>query len=193
MVRVYSTTTWEPVTLDEVKAQLRVTTTESDVMLQTYISIAREQCEKRTHRLLKPSTVVVTVDDFRDLELPGPVFVSTSLSISYIDSTGGSTSVGSSVFSVINDSDTIPALLTTAYGQAWPTCRDIPNAVQITYTGGYSTVNLIPDSLKLWIMMFVGALDNNPELLNNSANLTEVPFAQGLLTPWIVHNMSMVG
>lgn len=183
----------EPITVEEARAHLRIDTTNNDMMLRQYIIIARQQCENRTKRVLRPSTVVMTLDDLTSsMELPYlPLRDTSALTITYNNSSGGVSTLASTIYSVHNDSDNIPPQITTAYGQSWPSYRAEQGAITITYRAGYVTPSEIPTPLKLWMLLYIGAMDWYRELYQSapSGRIEETPFAQGLLDPYIVHSI----
>lgn len=183
-----ASTVEEPIDVIEVQDHLRIDSTSENPYISALISVARAQCENKTHRLLRPGTVTLTLDGFQAVELPyPPLRNSTALAITYIDSTGGTASVSSTVYDIHDDGDG-PAVLTTAYGQSWPTPQSVRGAVTISYQAGYSTADPCPDALKHWMLLYVGGLYEHREayVIGQSANL-ELPFLDGLLDPHVVH------
>jgi uncharacterized phiE125 gp8 family phage protein len=182
----------EPVSVADLKTHLRIDSTSEDSYLGTLITIARQQCERRTHRLLRPGTVVLTLDDWSTgIELPRPPLRnSTALVITYINSTGGSTTLSSTVYTIHDDSDTTPPILSTAYGQSWPSHQSVKGAVTVQYEAGYSSGSTgipLPDSIKQWVCMYAGGLYEQRESLMQASASVEVPFLDGLLDDYTVH------
>jgi uncharacterized phiE125 gp8 family phage protein len=189
-------TVTEPVSVDEIKTHARIDSTTEDTYINTLITIARTNAENKTHRLLRPGTVTLTMDAFKPVELrPSPLRESSSITIQYVDSTGGVSLLGSSVYEIHDDSDTRPAILTTAYGQTWPTTQNVKGAVTVTYSAGYltSTVsssnNPVPEPIKQWIKLTATGMYENRTSLNdaNSVQALGYQFLDGLLEPYVIH------
>lgn len=184
-------TVTEPVTVDEIKTHARIDSTTEDTYINTLITIARTNAENKTHRLLRPGTVTLTMDAFKHVELvPLPLRESSSLTIQYVDSTGGVSLLGSSVYEIHDDSDTMPATLTTAYGQSWPSIRDVKGAVTITFSAGHTTAaNPVPEPIKQWIKLSVTGMYENRTALNDfdSVQALGYQFLDGLLEPYVIH------
>ena len=181
-----SVSTTEPVSLDEAKNHLRIQTTAEDTQIQTWITVARKQCENLTRRALVSSSWLLVTDDFCSdaIVIPRPPLSSLSslVVITYTKTTGDSTTVSSTVYDV--DYRMEPAQIRLAYDQSWPTdVRDQPGSVSIAYKSGYSTAT-IPQEMRQWILERVGVFYNHREsLILDPRTLGEIPrsFVDGLL------------
>jgi uncharacterized phiE125 gp8 family phage protein len=184
-------TVLEPVSVEDIKTHARIDSTTEDTYIGTLITIARTNAENKTHRLLRPGTVTLTLDDLYETELtPSPLRESSSLTIQYVDSTGGVSLLGSSIYEIHDDSDITPAILTTAYGQSWPTVRDVKGAVTITFSAGHATTaNPVPEPIKQWIKLTATGMYENRTSLNdaNSVQALGYQFLDGLLEPYVIH------
>lgn len=184
-------TVLEPVSVEDIKTHARIDSTTEDTYIGTLITIARTNAENKTHRLLRPGTVTLTLDDLYETELtPSPLRESSSLTIQYVDSTGGVSLLGSSIYEIHDDSDITPAILTTAYGQSWPTVRDVKGAVTITFLAGHATTaNPVPEPIKQWIKLTATGMYENRTSLNdaNSVQALGYQFLDGLLEPYVIH------
>jgi uncharacterized phiE125 gp8 family phage protein len=184
-------TVLEQVSVEDIKTHARIDSTTEDTYIGTLITIARTNAENKTHRLLRPGTVTLTLDDLYETELtPSPLRESSSLTIQYVDSTGGVSLLGSSIYEIHDDSDITPAILTTAYGQSWPTVRDVKGAVTITFSAGHATTaNPVPEPIKQWIKLTATGMYENRTSLNdaNSVQALGYQFLDGLLEPYVIH------
>lgn len=195
--KVITPSTVEAVPVDDLKDHLRITSTSEDILLRRYIQVATRQCEHLTQRQLTTATVQLTLSELTTaIELPQPPIKSTSVQIEYVDSSGATATMGSSIYEVDTYSDG-PAVVRLAYGQEWPDLYDTANAVRIRYVAGYpvSTVDgeqTVPWEMKLWVMMTAGAYYEHRESLESGYNASkELPrgFLDSLLDPYIVHNV----
>jgi uncharacterized phiE125 gp8 family phage protein len=165
----------EPVTVPEAKAQARIDAdlTDEDALLALYITAARRQVETETGRQLMLATYAYRADCFPVgdcLELPRPPLVAVS-SIAYVDSNGDTQTWASSNYTVDTSSD--PGKVHLAYNATWPTIRDVPNAVTITYQAGYGATfddpdylpapEKVPAELRVAILLWVAELYKHRE------------------------------
>ena len=199
ILTLVSETTLEPVTVDEVKTYMRIESTDStseDSMIGTFITVARRQAENITKRALIIQTRQVIIDDFANtsavIELPRPPLSSSAsdVTITYVKDTtvGDTTTIGSTVFTVDNDSE--PGRIYPAFNNEWPTPRDQKNAITIQYVTGYSTAT-IPESITNWIKMRVLDMYENRESFSSSISL-RVPrdYVNGVLDPYVILTMT---
>lgn len=144
------TTTTEPVTTTEVKTLIPLDGTDHDTRIGVLITALRQQAEQITGRALATGNFACTLDAFPGgdgtIELHfGPV--SAMVSLAYVDADGVSQTLTASDYQL--DTASIPARLLPAYGTDWPSTRDVPNAVTVTYTAGYGSS--APKEVQHWI------------------------------------------
>lgn len=109
------------------------------------------------------------------------------VSVEYIDQAGVQQTLDPSAYKVDNISQ--PARLVPAYGTTWPGTRNEINAVIVTYRCGYGeTAAAVPQPIKQWMMLRIGALYENREsdVIVQRGALESLPFVDGLLTPYRV-------
>jgi uncharacterized phiE125 gp8 family phage protein len=135
----------EPLTLDDAKTHLRVTSDDDDTYIQGLISAAHIQVENDTGLTLMRTTKYWYMDRFpQEIWLPGFPLISVT-SITYLDGDGATQTVSSADYVV--DINWIWGRVMLAYGDTWPATRSIKNSVTVTYVAGYSDVASIPASL----------------------------------------------
>ena len=140
--------TSEPVSLDDVKARLRLTSTDDDALITAYISAAREHAERVSRRSLAAKQYSQIFDRFpfanEPIRLTNPPVVSVD-AIRYLDYTLTSqTWEPSAYFVAANQS---PALVIPAPGNCYPPTAFVPGAVEVDFTTGPS-VDGLPVSWK---------------------------------------------
>lgn len=151
------------VTLVEAKAHLRVDTSDDDTLITAMITAATEAAEQATGRAIMPQTWELTLDEFpAALELTR-VPVDSITSVTYVDLDGTDQSLSALLYSLDNADDFGPAYVVPAYGTEWPETRDEINAVQVRYAAGYTDAAAVPESIKSWIKLQVGAMYENRE------------------------------
>lgn len=182
LIRITDATT-EPVTLEEVKAHLRIETTYYDSLIPTYITVARQVAENKTGRALAPQTWKLTLDEFPDggIYIPRPPIstVSTNVAISYYNTSAALVTLDSSYYYV--DDQSAPAYISMSTSlDTWPDTNDQINAVNVQFVCGYTTC---PEIIKHWIKMRVGAMIETPESIVTGEGVSNLrrDYIDGLL------------
>lgn len=151
----------EPLTTAEAKAQLRVTDTSEDALIDSYVTAAREWCEDYTGHILVQREVTdafsawgdfltlryqpITVDD------PTPV-----LTVTYNDLEGDEIEYAERV---VRD-QTYPWAIAPPYGAEFPTLGD-NGTITVTYTAGYANPAAVPNKFKQAIRVLISAMHTN--------------------------------
>lgn len=107
-------------------------------------------------------------------------------SIKYIDESGVQQTLSSGAYKV--DSVSEPARLLPVYGTAWPATRNEINAVEITLTAGWPTASDVPQPIKSWILLRVGAMYESREsdVILQRGSVESLPYVDSLLSPYRV-------
>ncbi len=138
-------------------------TTDDDTLITSLIGSATLEAEHLMGRAVMPQKWQVTLDAFAssiDLQRPPVTAVD---SVKYVDSvTGTLTTLSPSVYQFAGASDYAARIL-PAFGQVWPAARAQPEAVQIIFSTGYADAASVPEPIKSWIKLRVGALYENRE------------------------------
>ena len=176
----------EPVTLAEAKLHCRVDIGDDDALINALITAARQKCEHETGRALMSQTWEKTLDAFPDaIELPNPP-VSSIVSVNYMDVHGVEQTLASASCTLDNASDNSLHYLVPAYGHAWPDTLPDINVVKVRYAAGYADASHVPATLKAWMLMAIGTLYRQREVIITGGIVAEVPrdFFSGLLDPY---------
>lgn len=171
----------EPVTLAELKAQLRIDHTDEDTLLGTYIQAAREICESMTGRRMITRTEKLFLDFFP----PCDTIVIPAAPVSAVGAI------------VTRDEDEVPtAFASTNYivdtsgpvakivlksGSSWATLASNAkpvNAIEIPFTSGYASALAVPENMKLALKLLAGHYYENRE---DSSPLTIKNVPNGVL------------
>ncbi len=133
ILKIITPPTVEPVTLKEIKAQLRIDVDDEAALLEGYIQAAREDCEDFHGRSYVQRTLEYILDRFpaRDrIMLPRPP-VQEVISVTYLDRDG----VEHTFTDWLPALDGDPAVIRT---RSWPSARLYPaGAVRVRYVAGY--------------------------------------------------------
>lgn len=171
---------FEPVSLDEAKAHLRVDHTSEDDLIATITTAARRKVEAETGRALIQQTVQAYWDEFPDTDtLCLPVYPAIDLSnVMYTDDDG--------VYQVWEGTNYTADLVGASprivrkNTVSWPDAGMYPNAVRVTYTAGSATVGAVPAELKQAILLEVGLLYERREDMPINGNTPGVRSASWL-------------
>ena len=149
------------VSLVEAKAHLRVDVSDDDTLITAYITAATELAEQATGRAIMPQTWQLTLDAFPDALALTRTPVASITSITYADTAGTVQTLSNTLYSLDNVDDHGSAYVVPAYGSAWPSTRDQVNAVTCTFVAGWPAAANVPESIKAWVKLMVGAMYEN--------------------------------
>lgn len=125
----------------------------ADVIAQ-YVDAALGLVEAASGRLLFTRTMRFTADAFGTaLVIPASPVISIT-TVTYSDTDGATQTLAGSAYALIDKTET-PTLY-PVYGTEWPTVRDFPGSVVVTFTAGYgANMEDIPAPLKQAVLQTV--------------------------------------
>lgn len=195
-LRLVTDATAEPVTIEDIKMHLRIQSTEmtEDDYLEGIVKAARKAAENKTKRACLPQTWKLTIDDWQDvIRLPvSPLSSnSTDVVITFLDTSGNSTTLSSTVYTV--DSESEPGRIYISYNQVWPDHYDVRNAISVQFVSGYPLTTMAPatdtcpESIEAWIKMRAANMYENREAMSER-KMQELPYGHldGLLDEYLV-------
>lgn len=151
------------VSLAEAKLHLRVDVADDDALITALITAATELAEQATGRAIMPQTWELTLDAFpAALEITRVPAISVT-SLKYWDTAGVQQTLGTARYTLDNADEFGAAYVVPVYGDTWPDTREQINAVALRYVAGYADAAAVPDSIKAWIKLQVGAMYENRE------------------------------
>ena len=188
----------EPVTLAEARTHLRIDddNTADDALIAVLIAAAREQCEHETGRRLITQTREMVLDAFpcsgESIRLHADCFKAQAIeSITYLDTGGVWQTVDSATYAL--DPHSLPGYAFPADGAAWPAdVADSANAVRIKVVCGYGSATTdVPQALRQWMLMQIGAMYVQRETFAVGASVAELPtrIVDRLLDPYRVFSI----
>lgn len=194
-----------PVTLAEAKTHLRVDTTEEDDRITGILGAATAHVDGYAGVLGRPlitQTWALKLERFpryafirSDLRagrpiddrirLPLPPVQSVS-SITYVDPDGATQTWAAAKYQLVAK-ETRPHVV-PAYGETWPTTRDVPEAVTVTFVAGYGDDTTdVPEPIRQAILLLAGHWYQHREAVATGVVVNEVKMAvDALLTPYRV-------
>jgi len=174
--------TGDPISLEEAKAHLRITDSNEDGLIASYILAARQHVENDTHKRMLTQTMDYTIDygwPYCDcepcIEFPiGPVQSVTS--ITYVDTDGATQTLPTSQYVSANLGVNVESgypYIEPAYGVTWPTVRNQAAAITVRFVAGW-TLSTIPNPLMQAMRMLIGHVNENREAVA-SGSFVDVP------------------
>lgn len=174
--------TFEPVTLDEAKAHLRVTHADDDTYITGLISVARAHVERYANIAIPAQTWAWTMDKWPafPVDVPKPPLIAVT-AFSYTDQEGNTYIIDAGDYTV--DAERWPGRL--YYEPPAVTLADI-GGVKIEFQAGYADPAAIPADIKHAILLLIGHWYENREDVSPE-RLQQVPrCVDALLDPWRV-------
>ena len=172
-------------TLAEAKLHLRVENSAEDTLITALVAAATQDAEHLMQRAILPQQWRHTMDAWPQLEvrLPRPLITAVD-SISYTDSAGAVQALAPA--SCILAATDLGARLQPAYGTWWPSARYQPGAIVITYTAGWPTAEAVPELVRAWIKLRLGALYDNRNAWTQGVAIERNGHIDFLLDRWRV-------
>src|SRR6185312_10363341 len=180
----------EPITVDQAKAQVRVTWSNEDALFPGFIQTAREICEEDLGIAVMEQTLEQVLDHFPrnshrqglehihpahlahhhghhpredyEIRISRPPLQSVT-SVTYFDSNGDAHLWDPSEYLV--DVDEFPGRIVPKYGKWWPALVPLQpvNGVRIRLVAGWPDADSVPSRLKSGMLLIIGSLYKNRE------------------------------
>lgn len=167
------------VTVATAKAHLRVDDDDSDTYISSLVEVASDVVGEMAGKALINQTwqLQLGMTSGRSRVYLPNAPVSSITSISYFDTDDQSQSEDTANYTLTGDNDAA-WLMPTGTG-VWPSMKDRPDALTITYVAGYGTSpDKVPANLRHAALMLVGHWYENREAANHPAALVkEIPFS----------------
>jgi len=140
-----------PVSVDDVRFDLRLIDTSQDDAIESYIAAAVEELDGKDGtlgRALVTQSWELILDRFpcaSEIKIPLPPLQEVT-GITYLDTNGDAQTLATSVYAV--DTASEPGVVSLKYGQTWPSTRCQRGAVTIAFTCGYGVSSDVPESIR---------------------------------------------
>jgi uncharacterized phiE125 gp8 family phage protein len=190
-----------PVTLAEAKAQLGLTVSAHDTLLERLIAAATAKLDGDRGvlgRALVTQSWQLTLDCFPlEITVPLPPLQSVD-AITYLDAAGDEQTLATTEYAVLGLGGSKRARIVPAYGKSWPSTWDFPESVTVTFTAGYDdgssptdSAASVPEPIRAAILMHVAHLFENRETTivdaRDSFSVDVTPFGfDDLIAPYRV-------
>lgn len=178
----------EPISLAEAKAHLRVDASDEDDLITALIQAATASLDGWSGRLGRCLVTQTWRQDYVGfpqggvLRLPFPDVQ--SVSVSYVDETGASQTLATSIYHVVDDA--IGAACVRDPDATWPETDDRPISVSVTLVAGFGLAAAVPAPIKAAIKLMVGDLYAHRETVagGSYASIPMSMTVQNLLAPY---------
>lgn len=183
MIEIITAPTVEPITLAQARLHLRIDddNTADDSLITSLIIAARQSCEKYTGRAL----ITQTAKQYSKACFPVMLdlnAVQSITSVTVIDSDELETVLDPSEYRLGKNLIRFGVYLTSAYTSMVTLSRD----VVIEFIAGYGdAASDVPEPLKQWMLLLIGAMYENREAVT-PVNLLEMPVYKALAAPYII-------
>ncbi|UGY23187.1 head-tail connector protein [Bradyrhizobium septentrionale] len=173
MLRISQRPAGYPVTLDEAKAQLRVSSTKNDALISGLIGAATGHCEALVQRAFVPRTFQWVLPCWRPvIEIPiAPVVYDAIHSIKYVDwATETQQTLDPASYVVQTACDSVRIF--PKFGMSWPLAfSHAPEPIVIEFDAGYEDLEDLPAIVKTCILLQIRHLysigETNPALVRD--------------------------
>jgi uncharacterized phiE125 gp8 family phage protein len=151
-----------PVTLAELKAQLRFFESNEDAIMMAHLRSATEEVENYTSMGLLPQTWQQTFPEFPSIVPPIKTWplklyrrpLRAVVSVEYLDSSGLGQILSDSVYRVSGAGQPWHAsTIALNTGQSWPTVYYAHEAITVTYEVGFDDHNAVPEIIRDAILL----------------------------------------
>jgi uncharacterized phiE125 gp8 family phage protein len=172
-----------PISVSELKAHLRVDSTDEDALIGTLLDAAVQHVDGYSGvlgRALVTQTWTQDFDDWDDLCLAlAPI---SSVTVTYYDTANAQQTLSAPIYSLLAG----PAgpYIKLNWGQVFPNLFGREDAIRVTMVAGYGAATTVPAPIKAAIMLLAGHWYANREAVGQSS-LAELPMAvNALLAPY---------
>lgn len=167
-----------PITLDEAKAQVRVTGSDEDTLLTARIAAATDHLDGPTGILGRAILQQTWTVDFSEWDDPLylPIEPVQSVAVTYTSAAGTTLTLADTEYDVLRSAGEAPSLR-PKFGGAWPELGSARLPVRVTVVAGEATA---PEDIKAAIKMLVAHWYEHREAVGAGA-MQELPLAVGAL------------
>ena len=165
-----------PITVDDVKAHCRITSSTEDIYLESLVKSAIEHIEQVTGRKLINQTWKLLIDEWPDTEIELPFGQCSAVnSVKYTDKDSNESTWDASNYIV--DTDSAPGRVVIGYDKSWPTAQLLHvNPIAVEFVSGYgANAAAVPADLKHAIKLLVAHLYENREPVMVGQAVTNIP------------------
>jgi uncharacterized phiE125 gp8 family phage protein len=174
--------TAEPISVADLNAHARVDGTDELLLVQGYISAAREFIEGQTGRAFMTQTLTKTSSRFVDprddcygrISFLERTPLASVVSVKYYDENDVQQTLATTVYDVVTSA--APGFIYLKSGQSWPTLYDRPDAVEVTFTAGASSASAVPPTLRHAIALLASHLYEHRQPVNVGNIINELPY-----------------
>lgn len=164
MFKLITAPSVEPISVTELKSQLRITGSSQDTMLAVLVEAARQHVEDYLRYSIMSATWELYLDSFPTSGECIYIQKSPVTAITFLKyyATDGTLTTLTETTDYVVDLNSMPCRIYEPYGVNWPTPRLIRNSVIVKFVSGYATAAACPDIIRQAILMQAATLYENP-------------------------------
>ncbi len=175
----------EPLTLAEAKAHCRVEHALDDTLITALIVAARLAAEHELQRPLITQTWEASFESFPSSSdgagIPlGKYRPLAITSVMYLSTSGVDSTVDPATYTL--DAVNVPGWVYPLHGTSWPEARAFANSIRVRFTAGYGAAAAVPQCIKQWMLLMIGAMYAFREATTERAQAM-MPYLTNLLDP----------
>jgi len=174
------------VSLAQAKLHLRVDHAEEDTLIESMVAAATLQAAHETQRAVMRQVWERRLDAFpaAGIHLGMPP-VASVVSVVYSDPAGNPQTVPGASYTLDDGVDGGSGLVLPVAGYQWPETAPGSSVVRVRFECGYASAEEVPECIRAWILLQVGALYRNREAFSAGVTVQELPgrFTDMLLDP----------
>lgn len=176
----------EPVSLTEARAQCNVNLSDDDWLFVGYIRAARQAFEEYASRGTFTQTWKLVGPSFNDeIRLPRAAPLQSVEWVKYYDNSNVLQTLSASIYTLEPVAE--PGYLFRTPYQVWPAVGPRPDAVQVQYLLGWSTVATIPAAIKQGMLLLIAHWYKHRDAVVIGNIVNHLPFSvEALWAPWRV-------
>jgi uncharacterized phiE125 gp8 family phage protein len=152
-----------PVTVEQLREHLHLTTTDEDGYLQRLLAAATAEAEADTWSRFVEQVWLQFLDAFSGdpIRLPYPPVQSID-EVTYVDPGGNPVTLAETVYELGSENGV--GVMRLKYGQTWPATRGASDDVSIEFTCGYGAAGDVPEPIKQAILLSAEAMWRGAEV-----------------------------
>ncbi len=174
-----------PVSVDELKAHLRVDFTDDDDLISSLLDAATQYFDGYSGILGRVLITQTWAQDFSDFwlnDLVLPLAPVSSVTVTYYDTANVLQTLDASIYSLLNDAR--GPFLSLNYGMVWPNHYVRPDAIRALFVAGYGAATAVPVPIKQAIKLLVGDWYESRETAQ-AGRIAALPYAvDALVAPY---------
>jgi uncharacterized phiE125 gp8 family phage protein len=160
-------------TLSEVKAHIKVDTSDDDTLITNLLIACTNSAQEYTNRFFIATTIKMIADTWQETETLLKSKVTSIVSIQYYDVDDSLQTLSTSVYG--SDLVSQPARIFLKPNQSFPQLSERKGAIEVKYVVGQAGSDEVDDAIKQAVLLQIGNLYQNRQSVVTGTIATELP------------------